>query len=140
MLGNVRARHNELVEIERSINELVILIQDLDTIIVQQDAPVRAAEEQVTNTVGDLQEGNKQLDVANEKARHRRKLKWICSGIVVLIILGVALGVGLGVGLIPRGNSGGNGNATRRSVEELELVPAAALKLRAGLGGPGLLL
>lgn len=148
VLGNVRARHNELLEIERSINELVVLIQDLDTIIVQQDAPIQATEEQVNNTVVDLQDGNKQLDVANEKARHRRKLKWICLVIVILIILGVALGVGLGVGLVQRATGtagGGGGNKTRRSVEELEgeeleLVAAAAVRmLPVGFGGRALL-
>lgn len=145
MLGNVRARHNELLEIERSINELVILIQDLNTIVVQQDAPVQDIENQVEGTVGDLRDANKELDIANEKARHRRKLKWICSGIVVLIVLGIALGVGLGVGLIKNPVSSGGSNTgnttTRRSVEELELLPAAAvIKLPVGFGGPGLLL
>lgn len=103
-------------------------------------------ENQVEGTVGDLRDANKELDIANEKARHRRKLKWICSGIVVLIVLGIALGVGLGVGLIknPVGSgssSGSNATTTRRSVEELELLPAAAvIKLPVGFGGPGLLL
>lgn len=111
------------------------MIQDLDTIIVQQEPQVMAAEEQVNNTVTHLEEGNKQIDLAAKKARSRRKLKWICTGIVILIILGVALGVGLGVGLpaatarMNSGTSGNSGNATRRSVDELETVPDIDLVL-----------
>ncbi|CAN8106202.1 unnamed protein product [Discula destructiva] len=136
VLGNVRARHNELLDIERSINELVMMIQDLDTIIIQQEPQVAATEEQVNTTVGHLEEGNKQIDLANEKARHRRKLKWICSGIVLLIIIAIGLGVGLGVGLAARNTGGGgssnnnsNGNSTRRSVDDPELVPAANMQV-----------
>lgn len=130
----MRARHNELLEIERSINELVMLIQDLDTIIVQQEPQVAAAEEQVNNTVTHLEEGNKQIDIAAEKARHRRKLKWICTGIVILIIIAIGLGVGLGVGLATRASkTATGGNTTRRSVEDLELVPP--FNLPVGLNG-----
>ncbi|KAJ4396569.1 hypothetical protein N0V93_000789 [Gnomoniopsis smithogilvyi] len=122
VLGNVRARHNELLDIERSINELVILIQDLDTMVIQQAPAVEAAEEHVNNVANDLEGGNKEVDGAIKKVLATRKKKWICTGIVVLIILGIALGVGLGVGLttgkISTGNS--SGNSTKRSVEELD--------------------
>lgn len=100
MLGNVRARHNELLNIERSITELATLINDLDTMIIQQEPMVAQAEERTDEAVGHMEEGNKQIDVAQKHARNRRKLKWWCTGLVILIILGVALGVGLGVGLV----------------------------------------
>lgn len=118
------------------------MIQDLDTIIVQQEPQVIAAEEQVNNTVGHLEEGNKQIDLAANKARSRRKLKWICAGIVVLIIVGVALGVGLGVGLIPKpstgGSTSGSANATRRSVGDSDLV--SGVNVPVNIDGIGLLL
>ncbi|KAF3760558.1 hypothetical protein M406DRAFT_103382 [Cryphonectria parasitica EP155] len=99
VLGNVRARHLELLNIERSITELVQLIQDLDTMVIQQDPVVKQVEEQTGNAVTHMEEGNKQIDVATKHARNRRKLKWWCTLIVVLIILAIALGVGLGIGL-----------------------------------------
>ncbi|PSR91983.1 t-SNARE [Coniella lustricola] len=99
VLGNVRARHNELLAIEHSITELAQLIQDLDTMIIQQEPIVQATEEQTNHAITHMEEGNKQIDVANKHARNRRKLKWWCAGIVLLIILAIALGVGLGVGL-----------------------------------------
>ncbi|KAK7739157.1 hypothetical protein SLS53_005793 [Cytospora paraplurivora] len=97
VLGNVRARHNELLQIEQSIAELAGLFQDLDTLVVQQEAVVERAEEQTEQTNQHLQEGNKQVEVGIKHARRARKLKWWCALIVFLIILAIGLGVGLGV-------------------------------------------
>ena len=97
MLGSVRARHNELLQIEQSINELAGLFQDLDTLIVQQEAVVERAEEQTEQTNQHLQEGNKQVDIGISHARRTRKLKWWCALVVFLICLAIGLGVGLGV-------------------------------------------
>ncbi|KUI58504.1 Syntaxin-like protein psy1 [Cytospora mali] len=97
VLGNVRARHNELLQIEQSIMELAGLFQDLDTLVVQQEAVVQRAEEQTEQTNQHLQEGNKQVDVGIKHARRARKLKWWCAFVVFIIILAIALGVGLGV-------------------------------------------
>lgn len=97
VLGNVRARHNELLQIEQSINELAGMFQDLDTLIVQQEAVVERAEEQTEQTNQHLQEGNKQVDIGITHARRTRKLKWWCALVVFLICLAIGLGVGLGV-------------------------------------------
>ena len=99
MLGNVRARHNELQKIERSISELVELFQDLDTIVVQQDPVVARVEEQTEQTNVNLDKGTTEVDKGIEHARRTRRNKWICFGIVVLIIIAIALGVGLGITL-----------------------------------------
>lgn len=123
MLGSVRARHNELLNIEKSITELAELMQDLDTMIIQQEPLVERAQEQTDNAVQHLEDGNKEIDKAQESARRRRKLKWICLGLTILIILGIALGVGLGVGLGQKAAKTvtGTGNTTkaRRMLEEL---------------------
>lgn len=97
VLGNVRARHNELVRIEQSITELAGIFQDLDTLIVQQEAVVERAEEQTEQTNQHLQEGNKQVDIGITHARRTRKLKWWCALVVFLILLAIGLGVGLGI-------------------------------------------
>ncbi|KAJ4406934.1 hypothetical protein N0V82_010035 [Gnomoniopsis sp. IMI 355080] len=128
VLGNVRARHNELLEIERSINELVLLIQDLDTMIIQQAPAVQEAEEHVNNVVNDLEGANKEVDKATKIVLNTRKKKWICTFIVILIILAIALGVGLGVGLTTgKIKTGSTGNSTRRSIEELDQALVARL-------------
>lgn len=124
----MRARHNELLDIERSINELVLLIQDLDTMIIQQAPAVQAAEEHVNNVVNDLEGANKEVDKGIKIAFNTRKKKWICTFIVILIILAIALGVGLGVGLTTgKIKTGSTSNSTRRSVEELDQALGARL-------------
>lgn len=110
MLGNVRARHNELLGIEKSMNEILMLFQDLETVVIQQEAPVIAAEETTAQAITHLEEGNKQVDKAADHARRRRKLKWICAAIVLLIIIAIALGVGLGVALTNNAKKTATGN------------------------------
>lgn len=110
MLGNVRARHNELLRIEQSITELAGMFQDLDTLIIQQEAVVERAEEQTEQTNQHLQEGNKQVDIGISHARRTRKLKWWCALVVFLICLAIGLGVGLGVCFSTGSCSTGNKN------------------------------
>ncbi|OHE99067.1 SNARE domain-containing protein [Colletotrichum orchidophilum] len=99
ILGNVRARHNELQRIEQTIIELAQLFQEMATLVEQQEPVVEAAEQNAQQTVENIQKGNEEVKVANQHARRRRKLKWWCFLVVVLIILAIALGVGLGVAL-----------------------------------------
>jgi syntaxin 1B/2/3 len=99
ILGNVRARHNELQRIERTLGELASLYQDLATVVEQQEPVIQAAENNALNTVENIEKGNEQVQQATKHARNRRKLKWWCALIVFLIVLAIALGVGLGVAL-----------------------------------------
>ncbi|KEY73725.1 hypothetical protein S7711_06301 [Stachybotrys chartarum IBT 7711] len=109
LLGNVRARHNELQRIEQTLLELSIMYQELATLVEQQDPIIQNAEENADKTVTYIDQGNEQIKTATDSARRARKLKWWCALVVVLIILAVALGVGLGVGLI-NNSTGGNNN------------------------------
>jgi syntaxin 1B/2/3 len=97
ILGNVRARHNELQRIEQTLTELSRLMRDLAAVVEQQDPVIQTAEEHAEQTNIHLQKGIEQVDNANEHARNRRKLKWWCLLVVVLIVVAVALGVGIGV-------------------------------------------
>ncbi|OLN85584.1 Syntaxin-like protein psy1 [Colletotrichum chlorophyti] len=99
ILGNVRARHNELQRIEQTLTELAILYQEMATLVEQQEPVVDAAEQNAQQTVENIQKGNEEVAVANKHAKRRRKLKWWCFLVVVLIIIAIALGVGLGVTL-----------------------------------------
>ena len=96
VLGAVRARHNELQKIEQQIIELGAMFQDLDTLVIQQEAVVMQAEQGTEETNTHLVKGNEQVGVANEHARRRRKLKWYCLLVVVLIIIALVLGLVLG--------------------------------------------
>lgn len=99
LLGNVRARHNELQRIEQTLSELAVLYQELATLVEQQDPVIESAENNAVNTVENIEKGNEQVKIANDHARRRRKLQWWCALVVVLIIIAIALGVGLGIGL-----------------------------------------
>ncbi|PHH54453.1 Protein transport protein SSO2 [Ceratocystis fimbriata CBS 114723] len=98
-LGAVRARHNDLQHIERSIQELALLFDQIDSMVVSQGAAIEAVDIKASEAVDNMEAGNKHVDEATAKARHTRKLKWYCTWIVVVIILALALGIGLGVGL-----------------------------------------
>lgn len=81
VLNEVQNRHRELLKIEQQMTELAQLMQDLDTIIIQQEEPLMKIEHQAEDTVQQLEEANVHLDKANETARATRRKKWICLGI-----------------------------------------------------------
>lgn len=91
----MRARHNDIQQIEKTLIELNQLFQDLAEAVVLQEAPIQQTEQQTTRVKEDTEAGNKHLQVGIKHARNRRKLKWWCFFIVVLIIVIVALVVGL---------------------------------------------
>ncbi|KAF9882168.1 snare domain-containing protein [Colletotrichum karsti] len=104
VLGNVRARHNELQRIEKTLIELATLFQEMATIVEQQDPVVDAAEQNAQQTVDNIAKGNDEITTANKHARNRRKLKWWCLLVTIIII---ALAVGLGAGLYCANNKCG---------------------------------
>ena len=111
MLGNVRARHNDIQKIERTLIELNQLFQDLAEQVVLQETAVQSTEGQTVQVLKDTEAGNKQLDKGIKSAKNRRKLKGICFFIVLAIIIILALVLGLYFGLTNRttGNSNNGG-------------------------------
>jgi syntaxin 1B/2/3 len=101
VLGSVRARHNDIQKIEKTLIELNQLMEDLATAVVVQEEAVQQAEVHTTKVRDDTEAGNKQLDSGIASARRARKMKWWCFWIVVAIICIVALVVGLYFGVGP---------------------------------------
>ncbi|KAK1828369.1 putative snare domain-protein [Podospora conica] len=97
VLGNVRAQHNDMEKIRRTLEELVDLFQGLETQLALQEPMVENVAQKADQTKQDLVNANTQIDKGIDSARRRRKLKWWCLFVVVLIILAIALGVGLGI-------------------------------------------
>jgi syntaxin 1B/2/3 len=95
ILGNVRARHNELQRIEKTMLELASMFQDLAVLVEQQEEQVAQAEENAQKTTQFINDGNVQVDKGITHARNTRKWKWWCLLIVVIIlaIIGIVLGV-----------------------------------------------
>ncbi|KAF1965955.1 t-SNARE [Bimuria novae-zelandiae CBS 107.79] len=86
VLGAVRARHNDIQRIEKTLGELALLFQQLNEQVVYQEEQVTRVEEQTEDVNKDTTHANQQLDRGIESARRARKLKWWTLGIVVLII------------------------------------------------------
>jgi len=99
VLGAVRARHNDIQKIERTLISLNQLMEDLATAVVLQEAPIQQTEESTANVQKDTEAGNVQLDKGITHARNARKMKWWLFWIVVLIIVILALVLGLYFGL-----------------------------------------
>jgi syntaxin 1B/2/3 len=90
-LSAVQDRHKELLKIEQQMTELFQLMQDLDTLVVQQDAAIVQIEQKGEEIVDNLDKGNEEIAVAVTTARATRKKKWICLGIVGMLVPGYLL-------------------------------------------------
>lgn len=108
VLGAVRARHNDIVQIEKTLTELNQLFQDLAEAVIIQEPAVQAADEQTSNVVKDTEQANVQLTKGVDHARRARKLKWWLFFIVVLIVVALALILGLYFGLPHAGAHSGS--------------------------------
>ncbi|KAK2747374.1 Plasma membrane t-SNARE, secretory vesicle fusion [Onygenales sp. PD_40] len=100
----VRARHDEIQKIQRDVIELAQMFQELDAIVIQQGEAVDRIDQQAEDVHMNVVKGNEEIDGAINKARARNKKKWICLGIVVLIILIVVLVCALYFTVGPGGN------------------------------------
>jgi len=95
----VRARHNDMLKIERSILELLDLLEILNQQVVQQGAVIQEVADKAAETTDHLGNANVQIEKGVKSAKRARKLKWWCLGVCILICIVIALGVGLGVAL-----------------------------------------
>ncbi|CAK1354005.1 unnamed protein product [Cercospora beticola] len=114
-LRNVQQRHDAIQQIERTMIELQQLFQDLDAIVVQQEAAVMDIETKAEETYTHIEAGNVHLDKGVSSARAARKKKWICLGICVAIILVIVLIIviyGATQGWFKSDNNNNNNNTT----------------------------
>ncbi|OCK82567.1 t-SNARE [Lepidopterella palustris CBS 459.81] len=110
VLGAVRARHNDIQRIEKTLGELALLFQQLDEQVVYQEQAVVAVEDQTNRVKDDTENANVQLDKGIVSARRARKLKWWTLLTVVAIIIVLGLILGLYFGLHNNNNSNNNSN------------------------------
>jgi syntaxin 1B/2/3 len=82
-LGAVRARHNELQQIEKSLTELAAMFADMAQIVEAQDPVVQHTEDNANQVQENVDRGNIEINRASEHARRRRRLKWWCLLLVV---------------------------------------------------------
>jgi syntaxin 1B/2/3 len=99
VLGAVRARHNDIVQIEKTLGELALLFEQLNEAVVYQEEAVTQTENQTARVKDDTENANTQLDKGIASARRARKLKWwtLLTVLAIIIILGLVLGLYFGL-------------------------------------------
>lgn len=78
VLSAVQDRQAQLQKIEQQLIELAQLFQDMDTLVVQQEAAVTNIEQKAEETVENFDKGNQEVETAIGTARATRKKKWWC--------------------------------------------------------------
>jgi syntaxin 1B/2/3 len=78
---NVNSRHQNIQKIEQDMMILAQLFQDLDALVVQQEAAVTNIEQKGEEVNDHVMGANTELDGAVKKARAARRKKWYCLGI-----------------------------------------------------------
>lgn len=86
-LNAVQERNAAIKKIESQMIELAELFQDMDNLVVQQEAAVVHIEGKGEEVVDHMDKGTQQIAVAIQSAKNTRKWKWWCLGITVLIII-----------------------------------------------------
>lgn len=81
VLNAVQDRQAALLKIEQQLNELAQLFQDMDTLIVQQEAAVTQIEQKGEEVVENLDKGNQEIGTAITTAKATKRKKWWCLGI-----------------------------------------------------------
>lgn len=74
----MRARHEEIQKIERDLVELSQMFNDLDALVVQQEAPVTEIERRAGDVSENVVKGNEEIKGAIDKAKARNRKKWWC--------------------------------------------------------------
>ncbi|KAI9891746.1 MAG: Plasma membrane t-SNARE, secretory vesicle fusion [Vezdaea aestivalis] len=90
-LRAVSDRHVAIQKIEQQMIELAQLFQDMETLVVQQEAHVQNIEQKGEEVTENVSKGNEEISGAIEKARSRNRKKWWCLLIVLLIIIVVVV-------------------------------------------------
>jgi Syntaxin len=80
-LRAVQDRHREIQKIERMMVELAQLFQDLDAVVIQQEAAVENIEQQGEQVEENVAKANVHMDGAIDSARAARRKKFWCLGI-----------------------------------------------------------
>lgn len=85
-LSEVQSRHNDIVAIERKIQELGQMFTELGVMIELQEIAIDNVDRQAENVKTTTAEGEKEVNRAVKLARAVRRKKWWCLFIILLII------------------------------------------------------
>ncbi|GAA6037244.1 hypothetical protein JCM8097_008640 [Rhodosporidiobolus ruineniae] len=89
--AEVQSRNQDLRKIEETITQLAQMMQDMATLVLEQDESVRMIETQAAQVDTDVSQGLDQTKKAVKSARRARKMRWACFIIIIIIIIVVVL-------------------------------------------------
>jgi len=87
VLSAVQDRNAAIKKIESQMIELAEMFQDMDNLVMQQEAAVVNIEMKGEEVVDNMDKGNEQIGTAIQSARNTRKWKWWCLGICGMYLL-----------------------------------------------------
>jgi len=86
----VQDRHEDIKKIERTLEELAQLFNDMSTLVAQQDESVDYIQNTAHDIEQDASKGVEHTDKAVISARAARKKRWICFGLFILLLAVIA--------------------------------------------------
>jgi len=87
----VQERHKDIQKIERTLAELAQLFNDMSILVEQQDETLDVIEDTATHVEKDTEAGLSHTMKAVESGRAARKKRWICFGLIVLLLVIIAI-------------------------------------------------
>ena len=110
-LSQVQSRHNDILRIERQIQELAQLFNELGIMVNEQEIQIDQIGQKAADTQLNLELGTKEVTRATKFAEMARQKKWWCFWLVVLIIVIVVV-VPIAVHFVHTNNSSSSGSST----------------------------
>jgi syntaxin 1B/2/3 len=89
-LAEVQQRHDDIKKIEKTIEELANLFQEMNLVVDQQDAEIEHIENEAIQVTNDMEAGVQHIGKALEHAKSARKKKWICFLIIIILLAIIA--------------------------------------------------
>lgn len=94
-LTEAQQRHREIQRIEATMTELAQLFHDMEIMVAEQDQQVTNVEQNVYHAEEEIERGIGNQYEAIKRARNARRMKWICAGILLAIVVILALVLGI---------------------------------------------
>lgn len=89
----VRARHNDIQRIEKTMSELAMLFTQLNERVMDQGPGIKQVEDQAVQVEDDTNNANQQLGKAIKSAKRARRCKCYIILTIIAILCVIALGL-----------------------------------------------
>lgn len=120
-LDEMKERHQDILAIEKSIQELHQMFLDMALIVDQQGELIDRVGEHVESSAVYTEKAAAQMESAVTAKRRGQRCKWIIAGIVIFILVG--LGIYLAI-LFGTGGGGGSSSKSSKKGSRQQSVPS----------------